>query len=142
MITSRSRLVRATLERAIQRPYSYPRHDCAAVALRVARAIDPSVKFPRYPAGSQSDAYSVIREAGGLIAWVEKNLPAEHGFRFGPVHVRPGDIFMHADPEHLLGAWIGVFDSSLLPVTWTEESILEPMGGWPERVWTYGDEDG
>ena len=138
MFDDRTKIVRSALERVIRRPYRYPKHDCLAVVSKVVRAIDRSVVLPPYPKGTQAEAYNTIIDCGGNICWAEQNMHLSRGLEFGPEEVRPGDIFLHADPDHALGAWIGVFDPSIIPVSWTEENILKPMTGWPERIWTYG----
>ena len=133
----RTRVVRACMEKWARLEYRYPDRDCAAAALSVARAIDPSVRFPVYPTGTQERAYKAILAAGGLVAWAVANLPENHGFSFGPEVIRPGDIFLQDDDAHPLKGWIGVFDPAHVPMAFGSDG-WEAVKAWPERVWTYG----
>ena len=134
----RTHLVRAALERSAGMEYSYPRNDCWAVVERVVRAIDASVVLPPRPDGDQAAAYETIRSAGGLEAYMESVWAKTRGLVFGPDEVRAGDWWTLADDDHLLGAYVGVFDGSLVPVSWCEDGVLNHMTRWPDRIWTYG----
>ena len=138
MFDRRTHLVRATLEKCLRRPYEHGKNDCFAVVTRVIHSISPTVVLPPRPDGTKEEQYQAVIKAGGLIQWVDEHWPENSGLTFSPHVVRAGDVFLHAESSHLLGAYIGVFDASIIPVSWTEENTLEHMTGWPERVWTYG----
>ena len=140
MIDTRTKRVRAALEKTIRRPWRYKRNDCAAMVARVVRAIDRDVVLPPWPDGGMQKVYEYLQDCGGLHCYIEMQLEAgvAKGLTYGPHEIRPGDIFVLPAHGHGLGAYLGVFDPGMIPVAWTEESVLVPMEEWPTAVWTYG----
>ena len=135
----RALVVRSALDRATRKPYHLSKHNCWTVVNRVVRAVNRDVKMPKFPTDKYGRIRKIVRKTGGIYQWGIDSIKDDSLLEYGPLAVKPGDIWLCESEGHELGGFIGVFDPGIHPVHWTDESQFEVLQEFPCHIWTYPD---